>query len=217
MERCIERDQRVTLRIAVGEVIAPRGLDRALDRFRTRIGEEHGVRKRVVDEALREVLALRRSVQVRHMHQRRRLIRDRLGQVRMRVAERVDGDTAREIEILLAVLAEEVRALASDRTHATPRVDGHERGDGHDGKLLQTARATLIGRPNRLIRVRDARGNTASRRPPAARSAKPSGCHSTSCGTSINRRMIFLTWCQDPVRFGSIRITPPQHRGNNHV
>jgi hypothetical protein len=41
-------------------------------------------------------LALRRAVEVAHVHQRRRLILDRLRQVRMTVAKRVDRDPGRE-------------------------------------------------------------------------------------------------------------------------
>ena len=77
--------------------------------------------------------------------------RSRAGLTQDAVAERVDRDAAGEIEILLAVLTEEVRALASDRTHATPRVDGHERGDGHRRFLFETRRAARNGPPRRRL------------------------------------------------------------------
>ena len=54
-----EGDQLVLLRIALGVMIAPRGLDRALDRLGARIGEEHRVGEGHVDQPLRERLALR--------------------------------------------------------------------------------------------------------------------------------------------------------------
>ena len=127
----VEGDQRRALRISVRVVIPPRGLDRALDRFGARIGEEHRVGKAVVDDPLRELLALRRAVQVRHVHQRRGLLGDRLDQFGMAVAERVDRDAGREIEILFALLAIEVAALTSHRAHAATRVHGHQGWGGH--------------------------------------------------------------------------------------
>jgi hypothetical protein len=57
-----EADDLVPLRRAVGIVIAARGLDRALHRFGARIGEEDGIRESAVDEALREMFALRTAV-----------------------------------------------------------------------------------------------------------------------------------------------------------
>jgi hypothetical protein len=63
-----EGDQVLALRIAVGEVVTTRGLDRALDRLGTRIGEEHGIGEGRVDQSLRELLALRAAIEVRHVH-----------------------------------------------------------------------------------------------------------------------------------------------------
>jgi hypothetical protein len=57
----LEGDQLVALRVAADVVIAARGLDRALDRLDARIGEEHRVGEAVVDDALRQRLALRAS------------------------------------------------------------------------------------------------------------------------------------------------------------
>jgi hypothetical protein len=53
----------------------------------------------------------------------------------MAVAENVDCDAAREVEILLAVLPLEVAALPSHRADRRTRIDGHERRDGHEGLL----------------------------------------------------------------------------------
>ncbi len=130
--------------VALHVVIAARGLDRALDRFRARIGEEDGVGEGQVDQPLRERLALRASVQVRHVDQRRRLLRDRFGQMRVAVAEQVDRNARREIEIFLALLAVKIDALASDRPHLATRINGHERSDGHRGRILLSLWGTAV-------------------------------------------------------------------------
>ncbi len=133
MERVLEGDELRPLRCALGEMVTTRGLDRALHRFGSRIGEEHGVGEGVVHQPLRQMLPLRATVQVGDVDQRRRLILDRLGQLRMAVAQQINRDAGGEIQIALAILADQVAPLASHRTHATPWVDGHERRDGHDG------------------------------------------------------------------------------------
>jgi len=64
MKCVVKGDQLLALGVTVGEMITARGLDRALDRFGTRIGEEHCVGKTVVDQPLRERFALWAAVQV---------------------------------------------------------------------------------------------------------------------------------------------------------
>jgi hypothetical protein len=125
VEGGVKRDQVMPLGIAVHEVIAPRGLDRAFHRLGARIGEEHRVGKTRIDQPLREVLALRGPVQVRHVHQRRRLLGDRLDQLGMAVAKRIHRNAAGEIEILLALFAVQIHALAAHRAHAATRVHRH--------------------------------------------------------------------------------------------
>jgi len=63
------------------------------------------------------------------VHQRRRLIGDRLDQMRMTMAEQVDRDTARKIEVAFATLAEEICAFAAHRPDPASGIDGHQRGD----------------------------------------------------------------------------------------
>jgi hypothetical protein len=65
----------------------------------------------------------------------------------MTMAKRVDRDAGGEIEIALATLANQITALASDRTYATPRIDGHERSDGHGKGLLQSQKSKKGGPP----------------------------------------------------------------------
>ena len=105
MEGVLEGDQLVLFGPAIVMMVAARGLDRAFDRLDAGIGEEGGVREGQIDQPLRERLALRASVKVGDVDQGRGLVLDRFGQMRMVVAERVDGDAAREIEIFLAAFA----------------------------------------------------------------------------------------------------------------
>ncbi len=131
VESVLEGDQLVALRVAVDVMIAARGLDRALDRLDAAVREEHRVGEAVVDDPLGQRLALGGAVEVRHVHQRGDLVLQRLGQMGMAMAKRVDRDAGGEVQILLAALAIEIHALASHRPHSAPRIDGHERGDGH--------------------------------------------------------------------------------------
>src|SRR3546814_7010966 len=83
------------------------------------------------DLPLGEMFLLRRSVKVRHMHQRRRLFLDRADQMRMVMTKDIDRDAAGEIEEAPAILADQMAALASHRAHVAPWVDGHKRRNGH--------------------------------------------------------------------------------------
>src|SRR6476659_1147329 len=65
------------------------------------------------------------------MDQRRRLVLDRPGQVGVAVAQKVDRDAGREIEVLLAIFAIEVDPLPSNRTRVAAGIDGHQRRYGH--------------------------------------------------------------------------------------
>src|SRR3546814_11590419 len=97
--------------------------------FRSRIGQKDRVGKGVLDEPRGIGLALRAAIEVRYVHQRRRLILDRLRQMRVAVPEQVDRDAARKVEITFASLADQIRALAAHRTHSTAGVYGHQRRD----------------------------------------------------------------------------------------
>ena len=131
VECAFECDQRRSLRIVRHIVIAPRGLDGAFDRFGARIGEEHRVGKRQVDEPLRERLTLRRSVEIADVHQRRSLILNRLHQMRVTVAQDIDCDPACEVEIALAAFADQIGTLTTHRPNPAAGIDGHERRYGH--------------------------------------------------------------------------------------
>jgi hypothetical protein len=47
------------------------------------------------------------------------------------MAQDVDRDARREIEIAAAVFADQVAVIATHRPEGGPRVDGHERGNRH--------------------------------------------------------------------------------------
>src|SRR5205807_10227116 len=74
-------------------------------------------------------------IEVRAMPELLGLLDHRLDEMRMRVAEHGDGDAAREIEVLLAVVGKEVGALAPLESEIIPSV-GRQNGWNH-GTLLR--------------------------------------------------------------------------------
>ena len=108
-----------------------RGLDRAFDRFGTRIGEEHRIGEGLVDQHLREAFALRAAVEVGDVHQRLGLFLDRADQPLVAVTEQVDRNAAREVEIARAVFVDQVAVLTLDRADVATGIDGHQGGDRH--------------------------------------------------------------------------------------
>src|SRR3546814_8337516 len=107
-------------------MIGGRGLDCAFDGLGARVGQKDRVGEGVLDKPRGIGLALRTAVEVRHVHQRRGLILDRLRQMRMAVTEKIDRDAARKVEITLASLADQIGTLAAHRTHSTPGVRSEE-------------------------------------------------------------------------------------------
>ena len=140
VEGVVEGDKLEAFFAARVLVVGTRGLDRAFDRFGARIREEHGVRECEIDQPLGQPLTLRAAVKVRDMHQRGRLLLDRADQVGMRMAEQVDRYTGGEIEIARAVLGDQVAVISAHRPNVAPGIDGHQRGNGHHGKVLRKAR-----------------------------------------------------------------------------
>src|SRR3546814_20581667 len=74
---------------------------------------------------------LRRTIEVRHMHQRRRLLLDRADQMGMAVAQDVDRDAACEIQKTLAALVDQIAPVAAPGTYVAPGIDRHKRRDRH--------------------------------------------------------------------------------------
>jgi hypothetical protein len=157
-----EGDEDVLPGPAMVVMVAARRLDRALHRLGARIGEEDGVGEGEIDQPLGKRFALGRAVEVGDVYQGPRLLLDRPGQMRVAVAEQVDRDSAREVEIFLALLAVEIDPLPAHRPHRGARINGHERRDGHGGGLrLNERRAAPKSRPS----SREGPGAASTRRP----------------------------------------------------
>ena len=95
-----EGDDARALGMAADELIAPRRLDGALDRFGAGIAEEDLVGEGLAHELGGERLLLGNAVEVGDVPELAGLLGQRLDQRRMGVAQRIDGDAAREIEQL---------------------------------------------------------------------------------------------------------------------
>jgi len=123
--------------MALHGVIAPRDLDGALHRLGAGIAEEHLVGEARFAQPRGEPLAVRALEQVRHVPELGGLLLQRGDQMRMRVTERVDRDAAGEVEITLAVSAEQPRAFAALERDIGAGEDRQEvrrccsRGHGH--------------------------------------------------------------------------------------
>ena len=88
---------------AVDELVAARGLDRALDRFGTGVAEEDLVGKAPLGQRLGKPLLFRNAEEVGDMPDLPGLRRQRGDELRVGMAERVDGDPAGEVEEASAV------------------------------------------------------------------------------------------------------------------
>ncbi len=133
VERAGERDDLVALRLALGEVIVPRGLDGALDRLSARVGEEHRVRESRIDQALTEPFLLGDREDVGGVPYLFGRLLQRLDQMRVGVTERIDRDAGVEIEISGSVLRDEAHALAPLESEWRSGVGAIQRG--HDVPL----------------------------------------------------------------------------------
>ena len=95
-------DDAVALGLSVDMEVAPRGLDRAFQRLGAGIGEEHLVGEGRPGQTLGEPGLARNFVDIGQVPQFVGLVLQRFDKVRMGVAERIDGDAGREIEIAFA-------------------------------------------------------------------------------------------------------------------
>ena len=107
------------------------GLDGAFDRFGARIGEEHRIGKGQRHQPFGKRGLRRHLVEVRRVHQRRRLLLDGADQMRMAVAEQIDRDAAGEIEPFAPLGVVQVAAVTAHRLDLATAIDGHQGGDRH--------------------------------------------------------------------------------------
>ncbi len=78
------------------------------------------------------------------MHQRRGLLLNRTGQMRVAMTQRVHRDAGRKVEIALAAFTDQVATFSAHRPHVAPGIDGHQRSDRHSKSLLETNRIDKI-------------------------------------------------------------------------
>ena len=101
-----------------------RHLDRALHRFRTRVTEEHKIGKTLLAQPCRQPFAVRTLEQVRHVPEFCRLLLQGRNQMRVAMAQRIDRNAAREIEVALAVGPDQPGALAALEGEVGPGENG---------------------------------------------------------------------------------------------
>ena len=95
MEGAFEGDDTVALRLAGGRLIFARHLDRALDRLGAGILEKYRVGEARRAQPVGELLAFRNAIEIGDVPEFLRLLGQRLDQLRMRMAKRIDSDAGR--------------------------------------------------------------------------------------------------------------------------
>src|SRR5205085_1290012 len=132
VERALEGDDAVTLGTAVDGVELARGLDRAFHRLRAGILEKHVVGKALLAQPVRELLLLGNPKQVGDVDRLMGLRGDRVRDLRMRVAERIDGNARGEVEIARAVGGVEPHTLPPLEAQVDTREGRQQMSGAHD-------------------------------------------------------------------------------------
>ena len=128
-----QRPHRAPVKAALqhDEVAAPaapaRQLERAFDRLGSRVAEKDAPAERAVREVLRKPNAGLGVVEVPDVHQAPRLLADRLHEPRVAVPELHDRDAGQEVEVLIALVVPEPRALAAHELDRVAGVGRHHR------------------------------------------------------------------------------------------
>ncbi len=130
VKRAFKREDAIPLGMSEHVLALARHFDRRLVRFRPGISEEHQVGERRLREALGQPLALRILEQVGKVPEFVALPMQGRHEVRVGVAEGVDGDARPEIEIALAARRNEPTALPVVESDVGARV-GRRDGGGH--------------------------------------------------------------------------------------
>ena len=165
VEGAFEGDGAVALGMAVDVVIAARGLDRAFQRLGAGIGEEDLVGEGVFDQPLGEPALARDLVEIGDVPELAGLLGQRRDQMRMAVAERIDGDAAGEVEISLAIGLDQPDTLAPLESQGGARKGLVKRRTAH----YLTLRARSPGCSQAYARVQPPRPREKSKKPPKRR------------------------------------------------
>jgi hypothetical protein len=122
VESALESDDAIALGMAARGVVFARGLDGAFHGFGAGIAEEHHVGKARLAQPPGYTLGLRNLVEVGDVPELLRLLGDGGDQMRMRVAERVDGDAGGKIQVTVAVCRNQPSALTPLKGKVDARV-----------------------------------------------------------------------------------------------
>ena len=117
----------------LGGVIFARDLDRAFHRLGAGIGEEHVVGKALFTQPCCKSFAVGALEQVGHVPELGRLLLQRLHQMRMRMAKRIDSDAGGEVEVAIAIGRDQPRALATLESKIDPGEYGEQMRSGNTG------------------------------------------------------------------------------------
>src|SRR5581483_9097586 len=143
VEGALERDE---LRLP-GRLARP--LERGLDRLRAGVAEERVRAAEAVGQALGEVLHRLGRVQVRHVPEALELRPRRRERPRVAVAEADDGDAGEQVEVALAVVGDEPRALAVHERDREARVCREQRRAGEDAHATTAVAPMVAATPPR--------------------------------------------------------------------
>jgi hypothetical protein len=100
-------------------------LERALHRLGARVAEEHAPLERGVGQALGKSHRGLGVEEVAHVHEPARLPADGLDHRRVAVPELHHRDPSQEVEVLVALVVPQARALPAHELHGIARVGGH--------------------------------------------------------------------------------------------
>ncbi len=129
VKAALEGDDAVALGLAAAKVEAPRHLDAGFHRLGAGIAHEHGLGEGMRHQPVGEALQLLDAEEVGDMPEPGRLLLQRLDQMRVAMAERVDRDAAGEIEKAAAVARVQPGPLAALEGEVDPAIGGHQRGN----------------------------------------------------------------------------------------